>query len=73
MKITIDIKDSKANFFLELLHSFRDFVSVEYKQNEETELSPAHKKILDERLESYKQNPDNVIPWKEVLKELKKS
>ena len=41
MKITIDIKDSKAAFFLELLQSFEEFITIE--KAEEEVLSKAHK------------------------------
>jgi hypothetical protein len=69
MKITINIKDSKAGFFLELLQSF-DFISIEKTDTENSELSKEHKKILDERLANYKSDPDNLLDWDDVKKGL---
>ena len=70
MKITINIKDSKVGFFLELLQSF-DFVSIEKAQAiEDTELSEEHKKILDQRLANYKSDPTNLLNWDDVKKNI---
>jgi len=69
MKITINIKDNKVGFFLELLQSF-DFISIEKADTENAELSDEHKKILDERLANYKSDPDNLLDWDDVKKDL---
>jgi hypothetical protein len=68
MKITINIKDNKVGFFLELLQSF-DFISIE-KTEDNTEISVEHKKILDERLANYKSDPDNLLDWDDVKKDI---
>jgi putative addiction module component (TIGR02574 family) len=68
MKITINIKDNKVGFFIELLQSF-DFISIE-KTEDNTEISDAHKKILDERLANYKSDPDNLLDWEDVKKDI---
>ncbi len=34
MKITLNIKDSKAAFFLELLENFEEFVTIENTEEE---------------------------------------
>lgn len=34
------------------------------------ELSEEQKRILDERMAEYEANPQNVIPWEDVKKEL---
>ena len=39
---------------------------------EMTEISEEHKKILDERLEAHKNNPNDVVSWDEVKKSVKK-
>ncbi len=70
MKITINIKDSKVSFFLELLQSF-DFITVEKTEDENNTLSDAHKKILDERLANYKSDPDKLLDWDDIKKDLK--
>ena len=69
MKITINIKDNKVGFFLELLQSF-DFISIERTDEENANLSEAHKKLLDERLANYQSDPDNLLDWDDVKKDL---
>ncbi|MFK7806356.1 MAG: addiction module protein [Saprospiraceae bacterium] len=69
MKITINIKDNKVGFFLELLQSF-DFITIEKADSESTELSEEHKKILNERLANYKSDPENLLDWDDVRKDL---
>ena len=70
MKITIKIKNSKVGFFLELLQSF-DFIAIEKTELEEGEiLSDGHKKILDERLANYKSDPENLLDWDDVKKDI---
>ena len=71
MKITIDIKDSKAAFFLELLQSFEEFITIE--KAEEVVLSKAHKKLLDSRLAKYKKNPKDLLDWDAVQNELEQT
>lgn len=60
MKLTINIKEEKALFFLELLKSFEDFVTVEPQSSD---LGENERTILDERLLEYAQHPENVIEW----------
>lgn len=70
MKITVNIKDSKLAFFVELLRNF-DFVTIESAEElDEVELSEEHKNILDERITKYKNNPNDVIDWEEFKKEM---
>ena len=42
MRVTLEIDDKKASFFLELLKSFRDFVRIEQSQikSSDTNLNP---------------------------------
>jgi hypothetical protein len=72
MKLTINIADEKAAFFLELLKSFDDFVTVE-KPIEANSISDAHKSILDERLAAYDKAPDAVLDWETVKKEIEQT
>ena len=64
MKITINVKKGKAAFFLELLRSF-DFITIEKAHDIDEELTQEHKDILDQRLASYKSDPDNLVDWEE--------
>lgn len=40
------------------------------KKNQSFVLSAAEKSLLDERITSYVQDPDQAIPWEEVLRSL---
>jgi hypothetical protein len=74
MKLTIRIKDSKVAFFLELLRSFEDFITVEkVEETQDTTLSEEHKVILDERLTSYKSDPKSLLDWEQVHTELEQN
>ena len=41
-----------------------------FKQQQEGTLSDAHKAMLDNRIASYEQNPDQLLDWDDVMKEL---
>jgi putative addiction module component (TIGR02574 family) len=43
-----------------------------FKKLQETQLSDAHQKLLDERMASYEKDPNNTMDWEEVSKELEK-
>jgi hypothetical protein len=68
MKITLDIADQKADFFLELLKSFQDFVQVE--KQEDFSVPDWHLTELEKRFSHYKQDGQKVEEWKDVEKEL---
>ncbi|MCH7413416.1 addiction module protein [Belliella sp. R4-6] len=40
------------------------------KEKHEVDLSEDHKDFLDERLEFYEQNPNELIDWEDIVKEL---
>ena len=42
------------------------------KKLQVTQLSDAHQKLLDERMASYQKDPNNIMDWEEVSKELEK-
>lgn len=67
MKITINLPDDKAIFFLELVKNLN--FSIVDKQLE-LDIPDFHKKILDERLKEYKNNPDDLLDWDEVKRDL---
>ena len=70
MKITLKVKKGKAAFFLELLKSF-DFITIEDAQDmDDVVLSEEHKAILDQRLANYKSDPNALLNWDEVKKDL---
>lgn len=41
-----------------------------FKQQQEGGLSEPHKALLDDRIVSYEKDPDNVLDWDHVMKEL---
>jgi len=43
-----------------------------FKNQQETELSDAHKALLDERIASYENDPEQVLDWENVMNELEK-
>ena len=43
-----------------------------FKKLQVTQLSDAHQKLLDERMASYQKDPNNIMDWEEVSKELEK-
>ena len=43
-----------------------------FKRLQELELSDAHKALLDERIASYASDPENLLDWETVMKELEK-
>ena len=47
---------------------------MEYNEElaDDYELTEEHKKILDQRLESYKKNPENLVSWNKVKEIIKK-
>lgn len=64
-RITLTVKDSKAQFLIELLNNF-NFVKIE------DELSVTHKKIIDEELDSIKKNPKKMVSLSNFKKNAKK-
>jgi Putative addiction module component len=68
MRLTLNINDQKAMFFLELLRTF-DFVSIETEASDE--LSSAHKALLDKRLLKYNTQEEASISWEEVQTKMK--
>ena len=64
MRITLEVNNSKAAFFLELLQSLSDFVTVkEAMEYEAAELSEEHIAILEERLAAYEKSPESLVDW----------
>jgi hypothetical protein len=67
---TVYVPENKVPFFMELVNSLR--FKVKEGKTEEIELSEAHKAILDERLENYKNNPNSYKDWEDVQKDIEK-
>ena len=67
---TVYVPDDKVPFFIELVNRLR------FKVKESTgpviDLSPEHKKILDQRLENYNNHPLSYKDWEDVQKDIEK-
>jgi len=61
---SVTVPDNKINFFKELIEN------LGFAEFEETDIPEAHKRILDQRLENYKNNPDSYLDWEDVQKDI---
>ncbi|MEN8248919.1 MAG: addiction module protein [Bacteroidota bacterium] len=64
-QITINIPESKYNFFIELIHN------LGFKKAEEYDIPEEHKAIVRERIEKYNQDPDRLLYWEDVQDDFK--
>lgn len=68
----MDLSVRKYNFIQELINVNEENIMnalervLKREKEEHQEISIAHKKELDNRLESYKNNPSDVLDWEEV-------
>ena len=68
----MDLQLRKYNFIQELIHVEKESVieALEHvlkrEKERHEEIPTAHKKELNHRLESYKNNPDNLLDWETV-------
>jgi len=68
----MDLEARKYNFIQELFNVDKDVIMtalervIKQEKEEHQEISALHKKELDNRLESYKNNPNDVLDWKDV-------
>jgi len=67
MKITLNIPDDKAIFFLDLIKNL-NFSIV--NDQLELDIPEWHKKTIDERLQWVKNNPDKILKWDDVKNDL---
>jgi len=58
-----------VNERIHLVQTIWDSIATD---TELSEISEEHKKILDERIEAHKNNPNDVVSWDEVKKSVKK-
>ncbi|MCB8994971.1 MAG: addiction module protein [Bacteroidales bacterium] len=58
-----------VNERIHLVQTIWDSIAVD---TENAEISIDHKKILNERLEAHKKNPNDIVSWEEVKKNAKK-
>ena len=71
----MDLEARKYNFIQELFSIDKEAIMttlervLKQEKEENQEVSAVHKKELDSRLESYKNNPDNVLDWEDVKRD----
>jgi len=69
----MDIQEIKLEL-IQWLTALNDRTVIEqmlaFKKNQSTVLSAADKSLLDERISSFEQDPDQAIPWEEVVRSL---
>jgi len=68
----MDLEARKYNFIQELFNVDRESIMdvlervLKQEKEEHQEISQAHKTELDNRLKSYKDDPEDVLDWKDV-------
>ncbi|MCL6461883.1 MAG: addiction module protein [Flavobacterium micromati] len=68
----MDLETRKYNFIQELFSIDKETIMtpsefvLKQEKEKNQEVSPAHKKELDSRLDSYKDNPEDVLDWEDV-------
>lgn len=71
----MDLETRKYNFIQELFSIDKEKIMtalervLKQEKEENQEVSAAYKKELDNRLESYKNNPNNVLDWEDVKRD----
>jgi putative addiction module component (TIGR02574 family) len=71
----MDLEARKYNFIQELFSIDKEKIMttlervLKQEKEEHQEISTAHKKELDNRLESYKNNPNDVLDWEDVKRD----
>jgi len=64
-----DILKLSVDERIHLVQTIWDSIAAD---TEMTEISEEHKKILNERLEAHKNNPNDIVSWEEVKKSVQK-
>lgn len=74
-KNIMDLEARKYNFIQELFSIDKEKIMttlervLKQEKEEHQEISTAQKKELDNRLESYKNNPNDVLDWEDVKRD----
>ena len=71
----MDLEARKYNFIQELFSIDKEKIMttlervLKQEKEEHQEISTAHTKELDNRLESYKNNPNDVLDWEDIKRD----
>ena len=66
---TITIPDNKVRLFIEMMKSL-SFVE-DIVENDEIVIPEEHKAIVNERIEKYKNKPENYSDWEDIDQKIK--
>lgn len=69
--LRVTLPDSEYSFFMEFIKHLKN-AKVEDDSTNDFVLTNAHKKLLDERLNEAKKNPEHIISEKEFNTRMKK-
>ncbi len=72
-QIMTEIKDILKLSVEDRIHLVQTIWDSIAADTEVSGISEGHKKILDERLEAHKNNPNDIVSWDEVKKSVKKT
>jgi hypothetical protein len=67
-QINVTIPDNKETLFIELLKNLSFVKGIESVDN--TEIPEWHKNIIDQRIDDFKEHPENYKDWEELQMEL---
>ena len=69
--LSVKIPENKLYFFLELMKSL-NFVDINNENNDYNlvDIPEFHKKIIDQRLKKYYENPQDTEDWEDVKREI---
>lgn len=68
----MDLQARKYNFMEQLFAIDKESIlealerTLKKEREESQQISAANKKVLDQRLESYKNNPNDLLDWEDV-------
>ena len=71
MKLTLDIPNNQADFFLQLIRSLNFDITIEKKETD-TDIPEWHKAILEERLSIYETDTSGFVKWDDLKKDIEK-
>jgi Putative addiction module component len=71
MKLTLDIPNNQADFFLQLIRSLNFDITIE-KKEADIDIPEWHKAILEERLELYETDKSGFVKWDDLKKDIEK-
>jgi Putative addiction module component len=71
MKLTLDIPNHQADFFLQLIRSLNFDITIE-KKEADMDIPEWHKAILEERLAIYETDTSGFVKWDDLKKDIEK-